>query len=80
MLQRDGIEGAVKRLRGPGRKPARLNDDFYRLIGAEYEAHRQAGGHPGKELAAKYHVDPGTVSRWVGEARRRGHLPPKEER
>jgi hypothetical protein len=67
-------EGAIKRLRGPGRKPARLTDDFYRLIGADYETHRQAGGHPGKELAAKYNTHPGNVSKWITEAKRRGYV------
>ncbi len=74
VLDRDGTEGAIKRLRGPGRKPARLTDDFYRLIAADYEAHRQAGGHPGKELAAKYSTHPGNVSKWIKAARQRGFL------
>jgi hypothetical protein len=74
VLDREGTEGAIKRLRGPGRKPARLTDDFYRLIAADYETHRQAGGHPGKELAAKYSTHPGNVSKWLKVARQRGFL------
>jgi hypothetical protein len=74
VLDREGTEGAINRLRGPGRKPARLTDDFYRLIAAEYETHRQAGGHPGKELAAKYSTHPGNVSKWLKEARARGYI------
>lgn len=80
VLDRVGVAGALKRLRGAGRKPARLTDDFYRLIAADYEAHRQAGGHPGRELAAKHHADPGTVSRWIKAARERGFLEDKPDR
>jgi Helix-turn-helix domain len=80
VLDRVGVTGALQRLRGAGRKPARLTDDFYRLIAADYEAHRQAGGHPGRELAAKHHADPGTVSRWIKAARERGFLEDKPER
>jgi hypothetical protein len=74
----EDLENAIRRLRGPGRKPARLNDDFYRLIAADYDAHLKAGGHPGKELAAKYQTDPSAVSRWIKEARRRGYITSKE--
>ena len=74
VLDREGTEGAINRLRGPGRKPARLTDDFYRLIAAEYEAHLRAGGHPGKELAEKYNTHPGNVSKWIKEARKRGYI------
>jgi hypothetical protein len=74
VLDREGREGAIKRLRGPSRKPARLTDDFYRLIAADYKAHRQAGGHPGKELAVKYSTHAGNVSKWLKEARRRGFI------
>jgi hypothetical protein len=69
-----GTENAIRRLRGPGKKPARLTEDFYRLIAAEYIAIRQAGRAPGAELADKYHVDKGTVSRWVSWCRRNGLL------
>ena len=36
ILEREGVAAAVARLRGPGSKPALLNDDFYRLIADEY--------------------------------------------
>lgn len=73
VLEREGIDGAIRRLR-PGRKPARLTDDFYRLVAADFRARRESTTAPLKELAAAHHVDVSTASRWVKEARRRGHL------
>jgi hypothetical protein len=78
IVEAGGLENAIRRLRGPGKKPARRTDDFYRLIGAEYEAHRRLGLHPGVELAAKYQTDPSAVSRWIKEARRRGYIAEEE--
>lgn len=72
VIDHEGKANAIRRLRGPGRKPARLTEDFYRLIASEFTAYAKAGGHPGREIAAKYHVDPGTVSRWRKECRRLG--------
>lgn len=77
VIDLEGKEDAIRRLRGPGRKPARLTEDFYRLIASEFAAYEAADAHPGREIAAKYHVDPGTVSRWRKECRRLGLL--KEE-
>lgn len=75
VLEREGMAGAVKLLRGPGRKPARLSDDFYRLIASDYEARRAAGeAHLVKALSKAHHVTPGAASRWVKEARRRGYI------
>lgn len=79
IVERDGVEGAIKRLRGPGRKPARLTDDFYRLIAAEYATLREFSRRPGADLAARYSADPGTVSRWLSEARRRNYLDDRKE-
>lgn len=73
VLEEEGIDGAIRRLR-PGRKPARLTDDFYRLIAEDFRARRDVGGAPVKELAAAHHVDISTASRWVKEARKRGFL------
>lgn len=75
VVKDEGIVGALKLLRGPGAKPARLTDDFYRLVGSDYEARRNAGEpHLVKALAAAHHVTPGAASRWVKEARKRGYI------
>jgi hypothetical protein len=73
VLEQEGMSGALRRLR-PGRKPARLTDDFYRLVAADFRTRREGTSAPLKELAAAHHVDISTASRWVKEARRRGHL------
>lgn len=73
VLEQEGMAGALRRLR-PGRKPARLNDDFLRLVADDFRARREATSAPLKELAAEQHVDISTASRWVKEARRRGFL------
>lgn len=69
IIDKEGMENAVRKLRGPGQKPGRLTDEFYRLISDEFRAHD--GGHAGKEIAAKYNVHPGTVSKWRKECIRR---------
>ena len=73
----EALEHAIRRLRGTGVKPAKLNDDFFRLVAADYDAHRKAGLPPGKSLAAKYTAHPSAVSRWIKTARERGYI--KEE-
>jgi hypothetical protein len=73
VLEQEGMTGALRRLR-PGRKPARLTDDFYRLVAEDFRSRREATSAPLKELAAVQHVDISTASRWVKEARRRGYL------
>jgi hypothetical protein len=73
VLEQEGITGALRRLR-PGRKPARLTDDFYRLVADDFRARREGTSAPLKALAAAHHVDISTASRWVKEARRRRHL------
>lgn len=66
---------ALKTLRGPGRKPARLTDDFYRRVAADFEQRKAAGSsRPVSDLAATQYVDKGTASRWLKEARRRGYI------
>jgi hypothetical protein len=75
MLDREGMAGAVELLRGPGKKPARLTDDFYRLIASDYEARRRSGeAHLIKALAEAHHVTVSAASRWIKEARRRGYI------
>lgn len=56
----------------------RLSDDHYRQLSWWYCLFLLQGFHPRKSLAAKYQRHPVTVSRWIAEARRRGHLPPYE--
>jgi len=73
VLDQEGIGGAIRRLR-PGRKAARLTDDFYRLVADDFAARQQASSAPMRELAEAHHVDISTASRWVKEARRRGFL------
>ena len=64
-------------LLGRSGKSARLTDDHYRLIAADYETRRAAGQkHIVTAIAAARYVDISTASRWVKEARRRGYLPP----
>lgn len=80
VIEGEGMAGAIKLLRGPGRKPARLTDDFYRLIGADHAARRQAGEpHLVKAIAKAHYVTVSAASRWVKEARRRGYITEEEE-
>jgi hypothetical protein len=75
VLDQDGMAGAVELLRGPGKKPARLTDDFYRLIATDYKARRDSGeAHLVKALAEAHHVTVSAASRWIKEARRRGYI------
>jgi hypothetical protein len=76
VVDEEGEANAIRRLRGPGRKPARLDPDFYRLLADEYRAHRSTG-RPGRALAEKYHVNPSQVTRWVKKCVELGFL--KEE-
>ena len=79
VLDRDGIEGALRLLRGHGVKPAKLTDDFYRLIAADYSQRRRSGvTAPLQRLADAQNVDKSTASRWVKEATRRGYLTKEE--
>jgi hypothetical protein len=73
--RRDAFRAAGEDLReiaGPGRG---LSDRFYRLIAENYEALVADGNpHPVKELARIHHVTISAASRWLKEARRRGHV------
>ena len=64
--------------RPPGR---RLDDAFYRRVAKAYRAAVAHGLPPVKTLAADSETPPGTVSRWIAEARKpsRGFLPPGEQ-
>jgi len=52
-----------------------LNDDFFRRVALAYRQAVTAGRPPTKTLAAISDTPPGTVNRWIAEARARGFLP-----
>jgi hypothetical protein len=56
----------------------RLDDEFYRQVAASYRQAVAAGLPPSKTLAEIADTPPGTVNRWIAEARKRGFLPRAE--
>jgi hypothetical protein len=56
----------------------RLPDEFYYDVSIAYTDAVEAGLNPRKTLAADSGAPADTVARWIGEARKRGHLPPGE--
>ena len=54
----------------------RLNDGFYIRVAQAYRDALARGQNPRPTIAADTHSAVDTVARWIGEARRRGHLPP----
>jgi hypothetical protein len=81
---RTWLAEGVKRRQPPDRwkleRPPkrRLEDGFYLNVAAAYIDAVERGLPPAKTLAADSDTPPGTVNRWISEARRRGHLPPAE--
>jgi hypothetical protein len=69
---------AAKRPRLSRPRSRRLDDDFYGLVADAYRGAVVNGLPPSKTLAEDSETPPGTVNRWIAEARRRGHLPPAE--
>jgi hypothetical protein len=68
---RDSTE-ALRQIAGPGRG---LPPEFFKKIALEYQAFVDGGEpHPIKALGEKHHVTISAASRWVKEARRRGHI------
>ena len=57
-------------------KGRRLDDVFYRDVARAYTEAAGQGLNPRQTLAVDTGSAPDTVARWVGEARRRGYLPP----
>jgi hypothetical protein len=57
---------------------SQLDDDFYRRVALAYRRAIAAGLPPSKTLAEVSETPPGTVNRWIAEARKRGHLPTAE--
>lgn len=54
----------------------RLEDGFFVRVAQAYSDAVAAGLNPRQTLAKDANTSPDTVARWVGEARRRGFLPP----
>ena len=70
---------ALRALREVGSTRRGLNDDFYERVAESYKTIQAAGEpYPVKTLAKLNSVVISTASRWITEARRRGHLPPAE--
>jgi len=53
-----------------------LSDGFYIRVAQAYRDALARGLNPRPTMAADTHAATDTVARWIGEARRRGHLPP----
>jgi hypothetical protein len=71
--------------RSPGRRyklkrPAgrRLDDAFYANVARAYREAVGRGLEPRKTIVADTGAADATVARWVGDARKRGYLPPAE--
>lgn len=60
----------------PVRRAAHLDDDHYEAVARVYSHASDRGVAPRKAVAETMHVSQPTASRWIGEARRRGLLPP----
>ena len=58
-------------------KPARLTDEWLRLIASEYERRTREGQSAVSEIAKAHSADVSTASRWVARARERGFIPGK---
>jgi hypothetical protein len=56
----------------------RLDDGFFELVADAYRGAAALGLPPAKTLAQESETPPGTVNRWIAEARKRGHLPPAQ--
>ncbi len=69
---------AAKRPRLERPKGRRLDDGFYERVAAAYTAAVANGLHPAKTLAEDSDTPPGTVNRWIAEARNRRFLPAAE--
>src|SRR5262245_27153073 len=73
ILDSEGAANARRALLGPSMKPARLTDDFYRLVASQYANHNGTQ----RELAQKFRTTPSNLSKWLKEARRRGYIEEK---
>ena len=62
--------------RPAARRP--LPDQFFKEVAAAYRGAVADGLSPSKTLAEDANTPPGTVNRWIAEARRRGYLPKGE--
>lgn len=78
LSQRPARSGAKleRRYRLERPKGRRLGDDFYRDVAHAYQSAIAFGMQPRKAIVADTGAADATVAGWVGEARRRGYLPP----
>lgn len=58
---------------------SQLTDEFFRDVAIAYRRAVAAGLPPGKTIATDFGVPPGTVARWIAEARERRFLPPAQQ-
>jgi hypothetical protein len=68
-------QAAAKRPRLARPSKRRLDDAFYEQVAAAYKGAVANGLHPAKTLAIDSETPPGTVNRWIAEARDRDYLP-----
>ena len=68
----------LSRLRLERPKGKRLGDDFYKKVAIAYRGALAEGLNPRQALMQDTGAKPDSVARWVGEARRRGYLPPAQ--
>lgn len=72
------LHEALDVLGAPGKAPGQRSwdDEHYLRVAQVYRAAEDAGTAPRQVIAERWQVEPPTVSRWLAEARRRGHLAP----
>ena len=66
---------AAKRTRLARPSTHQLDDGFYERVATAYRDAVARGLPPAKTLAEDADTPPSTVNRWIGQARKRGHLP-----
>jgi hypothetical protein len=72
-------EQAEQRFRLSRPEKRRLPDSFYVDVATAYRDAVAAGLDPRKTLATDSGTPADTVARWIGQARKHGHLPPGEQ-
>jgi hypothetical protein len=77
---REGRRAVEQVRRAPRGRGARLPDDLLRDAAKVYGDALERGDAPVQAVLAHFHLSRPTAGRWVGEARRRGFLPPTEPR
>ena len=72
LLDHDKANGMVSDLKRP--KPTRIDDDWLRMIAAEYRDRTERGEPAVTGIAKTHDVTTSAASRWVTRARKRGFL------